>query len=81
MAEWWISLGSAGQVFACIAIPATLMLLIQTILTLIGIGSDSDADVAVDSDADADIGAEIDGVEEVNLEMMREILNMFNKAL
>ena len=64
MAEWWISLGSAGQVFACIAIPATLMLLIQTILTLIGIGSDSDADVAVDSDADADIGAEIDGVED-----------------
>lgn len=61
MAEWWSSLGSAGQVFACIAIPATLMLLIQTILTLIGIGSDTDADADVDTDVDSDVGTEFDG--------------------
>ena len=50
MTEWWIALGSAGQVFACIAIPATVMLIVQMILTLIGIGGgDADADTADDS--------------------------------
>ncbi len=60
MQEWWISLGAAGQVFACIAIPATLMLLIQTILTIIGIGSDSDADVNSEGAIEADVGADAD---------------------
>lgn len=54
MIDWWIALGSAGQVFACIAIPATVILLIQMILTLIGLGSDND----VDTD-----GAEADGAD------------------
>lgn len=54
MAEWWISLGNAGQIFACIAIPATLILLLQTLLTLFGLGSDNgDADTDTDFD-DAD---------------------------
>ena len=55
MTEWWVELGSAGQVFACIAIPATVMLLIQLVLTIIGLG-DSDADTDFDAD-DADIDA------------------------
>ena len=41
--EWFTSMSLAGQIFACIAIPATLVLLIQTIMMLIGAGS-SDAD-------------------------------------
>ena len=46
MTEWWEALSSLGKVFACIAIPATLVLLIQTILSIIGLsGSDGDADV------------------------------------
>ncbi len=44
MTDWWNALGNAGQVFACIAIPATVMLLIQMVLTLLGMGGDSDAD-------------------------------------
>lgn len=40
--EWWNSLTVATQVFYCIAIPATLVLLIQTVLMLIGIGDDAD---------------------------------------
>lgn len=40
--EWWNSLAVATQVFYCIAIPATLVLLIQTVLMLIGIGDDAD---------------------------------------
>ncbi len=40
--DWWNSLSTASQVFACIAIPSTLLLLIQTVLMFIGLGSDSD---------------------------------------
>ena len=60
MTDWWIALGDAGQVFACIAIPATVMLLIQLILTLIGLGGDdADADVA-----DNDFDTQLDDAEE-----------------
>jgi hypothetical protein len=52
MFEWWNSLSTFAQVLSCIAIPATLVLLIQTILMLIGIGSDN-ADVG---DVDGDVG-------------------------
>lgn len=55
MTEWWKALSSLGRVFACIAIPATLVLLIQTILSIIGLsGSGGDADVV-------DGGIDIDG--------------------
>lgn len=62
MTEWWIALGSAGQVFACIAIPATVMLIVQMILTLIGLGGDdADADIG---DTESDGGLEIDDADE-----------------
>ncbi len=69
--DWWNSLSIASQAFACAAIPATLILLIQTILMLIGIGNDSDGlgdDIADDipdemPDADGVFGSnEIDDV-------------------
>jgi len=56
MAEWWTSLGSAGQVFACVAIPATIVLILQTILTLIGLGGNN----ADDADAHGDAGHDFD---------------------
>ncbi len=40
-AEWWNSLGLITQVFYCIAVPSTAVLLIQTVLMLIGIGDDA----------------------------------------
>lgn len=40
--EWWNALDTMSHVFYCIAIPATLVLLIQTILMFIGIGSESE---------------------------------------
>lgn len=52
MIEWWNSLGIALQVFYCIAIPSTLVLLIQTILMFVGM----DEEIGGTSD----IGAEID---------------------
>lgn len=64
MLEWWEALGSAGQVFACIAIPATVMLLIQMVLTLIGLGGD-EGDAEVEAEADGiDDGIEIDDADE-----------------
>ena len=36
--DWWNSLSTAAQIFACMAIPATLILLIQTILAAQTIG-------------------------------------------
>ena len=52
MTEWWTALGNAGQIFACIAIPATAMLLIQLVLTFIGLGGEGDADTATDDGFD-----------------------------
>lgn len=58
MIQWWTSLGITGQVFALIAIPSTLVLLVQTVLLLFGFGDDGSADVVGDfNDPDtSDIG-------------------------
>ena len=42
MLEFWNSLSTAAQVFYCVAIPATLVLIIQTVLMFIGFGDDAD---------------------------------------
>lgn len=48
--SWWEALSLLQQCFAVVAIPATLILLIQTMMLLIGIGGH-------DADADHDMGA------------------------
>jgi membrane protein implicated in regulation of membrane protease activity len=62
--DWWNALSLASQVFACIAIPATLVLLIQTIMLFLGIGEDADGadDIgeAIDDIPDADV-PDVDG--------------------
>ncbi len=40
--EWWNSLGMAAQIFYCIAIPSTLVLIIQTVMMFLGFGEDAD---------------------------------------
>ena len=57
MFEWWNTLSLATQIFYCIAVPSSLVLLIQTLLTFIGIGGDSD----IDADGVDDLGGDIDG--------------------
>ena len=54
MQAWWDGLDLLGKVFALIAIPSTLILVVQTVLMFIGLGSDG---------ADGDIGA--DGADDV----------------
>lgn len=53
MLNWWNNLLLAQQIFALIAVPSTLILLIQTVLLLFGIG-DGEADGDFDGDGDAD---------------------------
>ncbi len=52
MLTWFTNMDLVGQIYALIAIPATLALVVQTVLLLFGIGAgDGDADF----DADADL--------------------------
>ena len=65
MAAWLNTLTIFEQICLYIAIPATLILLIQLVMLLVGLGSggDADADGASDADAgglDADAGADMD---------------------
>ena len=57
MLNWWNSMLPAQQILALIAIPSTLILIIQTVMVLIGFGDggdggDVDADDVLDGDAD-----------------------------
>ncbi len=44
MIEWWNGMDLVGQIFSLVAIPSTLVLVVQTVLVLFGIGDDADAD-------------------------------------
>ena len=58
--EWWSSLGLAGQIFACVAIPSTLVLLVQTVMMFIGMGDDTDTDgLGESADAPDDVPDDI----------------------
>ncbi|MBQ6569267.1 MAG: hypothetical protein IJL87_03325 [Clostridia bacterium] len=54
MAAWWASLTLLQQIFAGIAIPATVILVLQTLLLLFGggFGDHGDGDFDVDTDGD-----------------------------
>jgi len=61
--EWWQEIGLIGQIMACAAIPMTVVLLLQAVLMLIGLGLGHDPDGGVDSDDagfDADSDADFD---------------------
>lgn len=60
MINWWNGLQLAQQIFALIAIPSTAILLIQTIMTLVGLGHDGAADL--DGDGIPDIDTDGDGI-------------------
>ncbi len=57
---WWEALTGLQQVFAIAAIPATVILILQTILSLLGLGHGGDADADTDVDADVDVDADTD---------------------
>lgn len=52
MTEWWESLSALVRVLYCIAVPSTLLLLLQTILSISGFGGDSDVNISDTSGID-----------------------------
>lgn len=60
MIEWWNSLEVSRQIFALVALPSTIVLLLQTLLMMIGVGDGADdADIDVDGDVEIDAGLAI----------------------
>lgn len=56
MIEWWEAMNFVQKAFALVAIPSTLVLVLQTVLLLFGLGqSDADADLDTDADLDVDV--------------------------
>ncbi|MEA4890876.1 MAG: hypothetical protein VB070_15575 [Clostridiaceae bacterium] len=49
MTAWWNSLNLTQQIFALFAVPATVILIIQTLLLLFGLGGHHDGDYAGDA--------------------------------
>ncbi|MBO7274393.1 MAG: hypothetical protein J6V22_06010 [Clostridia bacterium] len=83
MSIWFDSLGTLGKVFFCIATPASIILLLQIVLSLVGIGQDGDFDVeapddAFDVDVDADVDADaLSDVADLQLFSLRSIISFF----
>ena len=68
MRTWWEALTLLERVFAAVAIPATLLLLIQLVMTLVGLGG-HDGDLDADGDgADAFVDLDGDGVPDISLD-------------
>lgn len=61
MIEWWNNMDLVGQIYALIAIPATLVLLVQTVMLLFGFGEDDFDTDGIDIDVDGDIDTPGDG--------------------
>ncbi len=78
MFAWWDSLTALQQGFALLAIPATLVLIVQTVLLFFGIG-DGDGDVDVDTDVDGvEISEAASGDDGLTLFTVRGIVAMFS---
>lgn len=78
MLEFWQSLTLFEQILMTIALPATLILIIQFILMLVGMAggdgtyddmSDIDADMDADMDVDVDVDVDIDADVDVDVDM------------
>lgn len=61
MSAWWASLTWLERTFAYIAFPATLLLVLQTLMLLFGLGHDGDGDGDADVDGEFDAGIDLDG--------------------
>jgi len=57
MFEWFESLSEAAKIYAYIAIPSSVILLIQTVMVFIGFG-DTDGDMDTDGIPDGDAGGD-----------------------
>ncbi|MGM9596604.1 MAG: hypothetical protein ACI3XO_02200 [Eubacteriales bacterium] len=79
MINWWNGLELTQQIFALIAIPSTVILVLQTVLQLIGIGSDNtpdDIDTDGDGIPDTDASDSLSADDGLSLFTVRGILSM-----
>lgn len=60
MWEWWNAMTIIQQVFVCIAAPATIILVIQSVMLLFGFGFDHADAGGLDADVDADAEMDVD---------------------
>ncbi len=65
MADWWNELGTLKQIFYTIAMPATIILVVQSIMSVIGL-SDFDTDVDGLDGMDADGFDGVDALDELD---------------
>lgn len=70
MLAWWNNLLVGQQIFFLIALPSTVILILQTILLLLGIGEE-------DGDVDADLDGDATGDDGLSIFSVRGILSMF----
>ncbi len=77
MKEWWDSLSQLSQVFATVAIPATVVMVLQTILLLFVIGHDHDCDISDHDISDHDFAGAHDGSDGLSLFTIRGIVAFF----
>lgn len=71
MTEWWNGLDLMMKVLYCIAIPSSLLLLLQTIISLIGFG-DGGAGVEISdtSGLDLDLDLDMDGIPDAGFDTL-----------
>ena len=50
MIAWWNNLDLFARVYACIAIPSTLILIVQTVMLLFGLGGGEESGIDLDGD-------------------------------
>lgn len=77
--EWWTSLDLFMKILWCIAIATSLTFIIQSILTFVGIDSDTDLGGNIDPDfgGGLDMHPDFDGDPSMNLFTFRNLVNFF----
>ncbi|MBE6871184.1 MAG: hypothetical protein E7491_04450 [Ruminococcaceae bacterium] len=80
MIELWNSLSSLQQIFCCFALPATLVLIIQTVLLLMGLGGDGDTDFDGDFDGDDAGFTDAPDISGIRLFTVRGFVSFFTVA-
>lgn len=82
--EWWGSLALFSQIMYCVALPATIILLIQAVMIIIGFGPDNDmgVDTSDTSGLDGDMsGADgVDAVDPTDLTDIKDVHDGGNPA-
>ena len=71
--DWWNALSTVSQIFTCVAIPSTLVLIIQTAMMLLGFGDDGDTDIDTDADID-EIPQDVEGLDGLRIFTVRGIV-------